>query len=227
VPGRFENTAEQQTPRPTKGMFWTKGFSIDRERRVVLFPEPVYKNLATSRVVKAPADLRLQTLITVCSDETRAAARYVRQRDLGTGVATPARHEQVPDIFRVVVEKYRDAYLPDGSDDNKAQLDAACDDRLDAMMREYQLATPRTLKYPGLWPISLDGAIQQVTWEVGPSGATTIASRNDESIPFVPSYREVRRRQQSNADSDQRHHEKAARSRARSHMHNRAGTGIF
>jgi hypothetical protein len=38
----------------------------------------------------------------------------------------------------------------------------------------------------------LDGAIQQIVFEIGPSGCTTTASRNDEQVHKYPSYNERR-----------------------------------
>jgi hypothetical protein len=48
------------------------------------------------------------------------------------------------------------------------------------------LAPGLTRQYPGIIPIDCDGAIQQVSWRIGPGGPTTIASMNCEHSDYVP-----------------------------------------
>lgn len=57
-------------------------------------------------------------------------------------------------------------------------------------LKKYQDIESSEAQYAGLLPISPDGAIQQVTWEVSDSGATTRASRNCETIPYMPTERQ-------------------------------------
>jgi hypothetical protein len=58
---------------------------------------------------------------------------------------------------------------------------------------QYQVRDAQTTGYNGLRAFDPDGAIQQITWSVGPGGAETVASRNTEHNVFVPPY-PVRRR---------------------------------
>lgn len=66
---------------------------------------------------------------------------------------------------------------------------------LDGMILPYLPSTSQTLQYNGIVPIACDGAIGQVTWDVGGSGASTTASLNTEHEVNVPPYPARRRRE--------------------------------
>jgi hypothetical protein len=53
----------------------------------------------------------------------------------------------------------------------------------------------QTRGYNGIVPVFCDGAIQQVTWEIGPAGASTKASLNSEHAAYIPKFPERRRRE--------------------------------
>jgi len=83
---------------------------------------------------------------------------------------------------------------------NKQQVDANADRYLDAIQLEYRVLDPETRRYAGLFPIQLDGAIQQVTYWVDEEGFTrTQASYNCEAHEFAPPYREKRKLEQVKA----------------------------
>lgn len=71
---------------------------------------------------------------------------------------------------------------------------------LSAHINEHIVQGGATAVYQGLRPISLDGAIQQVTWEIGDNGARTTASRRMEHAEFYPPYPVRRRRENLEAD---------------------------
>jgi hypothetical protein len=64
---------------------------------------------------------------------------------------------------------------------------------LDALSLQYPVSESLTLEYNGLMGIDLDGAISQVSWEVGDNGVSTTASRNSEHSIWVPPYPARRR----------------------------------
>lgn len=64
---------------------------------------------------------------------------------------------------------------------------------------EHQVKGGQTASYMGIHPIQLDGAIAQVTWEVG-DGATTRASRNCEHSLLIPPLNARRRAENLRAD---------------------------
>ena len=91
--------------------------------------------------------------------------------------------------------------------DNKEKFVAEAKHYLDAVENELKrIDQAASAQYAGIVDISPDGAIQQVSWEIGPRGALTRASRNTEDVPFVPSYAERRR-----IERDKREKEKAAK----------------
>ena len=51
-----------------------------------------------------------------------------------------------------------------------------------------------TRTYLGLFPIDMDGAIQQVSYRIGKQGADTIASKGTEHDFDIPQYAERRQR---------------------------------
>ncbi len=65
---------------------------------------------------------------------------------------------------------------------------------LEGMVQRYLLSDAQTLDYNGIRNIQLDGAISQVSWNIGEAGGCfTVASRNTEHDYWVPSYPARRR----------------------------------
>ena len=65
---------------------------------------------------------------------------------------------------------------------------------LQGMLLKYQITGALTLEYNGIMPITCDGAISQVTWQVGDGRkCSTIASRNSEHSTYLPPYPARRR----------------------------------
>jgi hypothetical protein len=77
----------------------------------------------------------------------------------------------------------------DGSDTTNL---AFCDDAalyyLDAVQKSYQIDTPTHARYIGIHPQELDGAIQQVTFQVTDKGSWTIVARNNEIKHYTEPY---------------------------------------
>jgi hypothetical protein len=82
--------------------------------------------------------------------------------------------------------------LPLGQHSNMIDVDAEADFHLDAAQQEFQVNLPESATYAGLLPIGPDGAIQSVTWSMGPAGVTTRATRNTEMHRPAIGYRERR-----------------------------------
>jgi hypothetical protein len=57
---------------------------------------------------------------------------------------------------------------------------------------KYETVGADDATYAGLVPISPDGAIREVGWQVGLNGCFTQASRNSETIPYLPTYNQRR-----------------------------------
>jgi len=81
----------------------------------------------------------------------------------------------------------------DQASNTEAEAEKAAKHYLDAVEKQYQTTDPSSFTYGGIQKIDVDGAIQQVTWNVSDDGfATTRASRNREELLVVPSYNERR-----------------------------------
>jgi len=76
--------------------------------------------------------------------------------------------------------------------DNQDLCDTEAGVIANAVLKQYQRPNPQQATYIGLHPIEPDGAIQQVIWHVGPQGATTEVSRNNETHPAIISYRQLK-----------------------------------
>src|SRR5262249_19588328 len=64
---------------------------------------------------------------------------------------------------------------------------------LDGLAAQFQVRDAQTVQYNGIRAIELDGAVYQVSWEVGPGGAETTAGRNTEHDIWVEPYPRRRR----------------------------------
>jgi hypothetical protein len=95
-------------------------------------------------------------------------------------------------MARIIIAEYRgNAFVKLNINDNEFNREA--DFQLEAAEWEYDVGPLSDVTYAGLVPLSPDGAIQQVSWSVGGSGAITRASRNGEHHPFIPGYQERKR----------------------------------
>ena len=166
--------------------YW-RGFSIDAERGLVLFNDQVFK-INTTTLNYAEPTLRLRTAFNVRQPDTWAWDHYVREYSFGTTYGTGAKSYKHDESFLAVSQAFSSAGVPGAVTDNKAAVNVEADAYLQAALLEFQTTTPQNRSYAGLLAIDPDGAIQQVSWRVGPDGATTRASRNSEFSTAVPMY---------------------------------------
>jgi hypothetical protein len=167
--------------------YYAKSFSIDREKGIVKFGEPVYYHdgLGTIKSTIKPAVLALTVAVMLRDAKTRAWMREEFERSLSGSKKknAPARYVLKEDL----------AYHYVDGQDNRTEADKVARYYLDALAREYQVTDPQSISYAGIEPIDLDGAIHPVTWSLAESGfATTRASRNREELLVSPSYEERR-----------------------------------
>ena len=163
-------------------------FTINAELGVVQFGERVLKRLKDRNgFLNKPADLILRVAVGVRDARTRAWTRYERLRAEQVRWLTPTRYVVRDDIQRRVVPVYaapaggaaaNGLWKIDKLNDNQADCAAQADYYLAAAEQEYNRPAPATATYAGLKAIQLDGALQQITWEIGSSGCTTRVSRN-------------------------------------------------
>lgn len=267
VTGRFySNVGDPATfvNRP-EGTPYPGEFSIDEERGIVEFSQPVYQIVTADTDIYAtdlvtilvrsgsfcymPAQLMLECVFNVHDEKTNQAVvhtetrrltngknrtkpKTIRRNDLNLTIRTQYKPLVNAPVSITDVRTFLDATLPPtplqlrGTIDNRkgtglagpggiidAGLDGKVSYYLDAEQEIYSPKNPRTSSsyhYPEIRNISPDGRIQQVTWSVGPNGATTKASENSEHKLTTPSYAERRR----TAIAEQRRIELAAGKKA-------------
>lgn len=180
----FSNTAPN-TP-------YRKSFSIQKDTGIVQFDEQVYglDNFGNPTF----AVLHLRTAFSVRDFTTGAYYRATRSYSTGIDTGTGPRVLKHDETQGLVYPIYGG---PNGETilsivDNNAAVVAECDFWIQAALLEYAGTDQQEATYAGLWPIDLDGAIQQVTWHVGEPYAFTKACKNNEYSITVPNYQERR-----------------------------------
>jgi hypothetical protein len=164
-------------------------YSIDRERGIVMFEEPMY--LTDSNGYHWPADIYLTCTVSPREFVSQAPSRYVlKLSGSGRFQATGSRILRRDELVLNCVGYYDNKNNVIGSFDNSEALNAEAGYAMEAALLEYQTTNPVDATYIGLLPIGCDGAIWQVGWSVGPDGATTHVGRNTEVHRGIPSYRE-------------------------------------
>jgi hypothetical protein len=190
-----------------KTAFYTRGFTIDAARGLVIFDEPVYRNATPQgpSVTVAPAQLVLRAKCQVRNAQSLAASRHVRERSTGGALGTATRYLKHEELVVTHVPTYEAAgyaNLPtEGGGDhrpiaalatNLEEINGQCDRYIDAALAEYEATAPREVQAIGLVAVELDGAIRQITYIIGASGATTAVARNSEPAKFALAHAEHR-----------------------------------
>ena len=157
----------------------------------------------------APAYLRLVCAVTVRDPVTWVPYRYEFLYQIGSGSDENfCRIVRQDDIQPWVIGQYtiddtfRTTVLT-GSKDNFDEVKQECLDYAQSIAREYQTTFTQTRTYIGIFPIDMDGQIQQVSYECGPQGHSTIASIGTEHSWVTPSW-EDRRQMTAREGIDQR-----------------------
>lgn len=167
-------------------------FSIDAEFGVITFSEYVLFNRGG---MCEPAQVILETGCNVRHADTNAIELYGADFVFpGIQRGTPPAIIHQEDCQLNVIGVYQPGTdIPVGIITDQEFSEVRARYYLAGAALKYQVTGAQTVGYNGLLPLLLDGAIQQVTWEVGSGGCTTIASRNCEHAVYVPPF-PVRRR---------------------------------
>ena len=190
-------TIDPLTDHNNTGQLYMRGFSLDTERGIVRFSEPMFQyaedNSAPLGYNIKPADLRLRVAVNLREEDSLGWVREEFDRD-------PAEKSPIPDqrqyflrddaVREVIDLSGRRSTKPD---DNLTGADQIAQYYLDAIMLDFAPRQSASITYAGLLPIALSGAVRQVSWIVDESGrAMTRASWNREESDLAPSYRESR-----------------------------------
>lgn len=181
---------------------YTGPFDVDLERGIVKFQSPVVLLEKTKRsgsdstasgLYAYPPDIRLRIAVNYREDVYKGIRRtkYFDDRTAGSS--------NLDQWTRFVLDEsltrgiYFDAEAGELVD-NRDQLEPQALLAWQTVISEYQSQSrAESSSYAGLVQIPCDGAIAQVTWQIGNDGkVTTRASRNREELFITASYRERR-----------------------------------
>lgn len=168
-------------------------FQVDAQSYTVRFAEPVYAKTDGNGL--QPAVVFLETAVQIRDPDTNAVVRYERAYTFpgpayGTGPKV-IRKDDVQQNYAGVYDPLTNRLVTTRVDIPDA--DARADYYLLGEAAQWNNPQAAEVLYNGILPIAVDGAVQQVTWSVGPDGASTHASRNSEHNVFVPTLPERRR----------------------------------
>ena len=168
-------------------------FRVVPDTNMIEFAEPIWIGGTTSGVTGA-TDLKLETAFLVKDSQTRSLKRFELDRSLGGVLGTKARIVKHDEILLTKRAEYVSTNVTGVvTNDVADQVTAFAGRYLDAAAAEYQTLIPEDRSFAGIFDISPDGAIAQVTWSVGRDGATTRASRGNEHSVLVPNYEQRER----------------------------------
>ena len=71
--------------------------------------------------------------------------------------------------------------------DNKTQIQAKAQDIADQKVREFDQSEAGTRLYAGIWPVNLDGAIEQVSWSFSATqpALTHVGRQMEVEMPLI------------------------------------------
>lgn len=174
-------------------------FSIDAERGIVKFSQPMYATPSDFSTID-PAELFLRCVVEVQQPEINIAAGYERKATTGLSNGTGSEI-----LFRDDLElQWKPVWKNDGTLDplepgaeypnNRAEVDAEADYYLAAKLAGYVNQTGGTMRLSGLHAPNLNGLQTSVTWSFGmnQSPSTTIGV-NTRANPYTPKYQDVQK----------------------------------
>lgn len=166
-------------------------FRVDPVEQMIIFDQPVFF-LNAGRFEKP--DLVLQTAVLVRDEDTNQLECYSEFRRLDLPSDDSSEFVQkFPDIQQNYYGVYNEKNVL--TETKVLEDDAAVRAQyyLEGMRLQFPNEHAETREYNGLLDIDLDGAIQQVTLEVGAQGVFTVVSRNSEHAVWIAPYPARRR----------------------------------
>jgi hypothetical protein len=210
-------------------------FSIDAEHAIIIFSNYVYawkqvddagtpnsgKDLdpKLTKFAAFPAELVLQTAVMVADRDTWQLRRKEFSRDVPGGVGDTPRYVVREEVLYAEGATYADDNSINTTWNNRPEVQPRVDFYLAGEVLKLVPDESKGRAYCGIRnDVFPDGAIQQVTWEVGGGSndkPCTVASRNTEHSVYLGNY--ARRRQQEDGDlseGDRSRERRAAAERA-------------
>lgn len=164
--------------------------------QLIVFDEPIYQYTpgGSGFGTIAPPVLILETSAILLDPESDAPLKW----EMGLPMGGPSGIEwwDHPDIQVGIVGIYDDYDNLLGwkyADGDLEFANQAGQAYLEAHAVRYRLVNGEVIQYPFILPWQPDGAVQQITWSMGPDGPTTVASINNEHSAVVLPYSARRR----------------------------------
>jgi hypothetical protein len=178
------------------------GWTLDAERGIVFFAEPVYQMLEVDlsggdanradlqqQYIKVPAIIYLLTSFGVRHSTTRAwVHREINRKLPGKKYGTKPKY-----IYRAeaVFQTWKNQYVDNLISTNSNEFDRDANRYLDHEQKRLIGDKPASATYAGFKKLYLDGAIRQVTWFIDDAGyARTRASRNRDEPNVAETYQQ-------------------------------------
>ena len=175
---------------------------LDTDRSIIVFSNPMKQIVTDSNNPNTDgsypnsyefSDLWYVSSIQIRDPDTWQPIRYARVFDMGnngdpTNVLTVVKE----DIQPWIVNLYDENIYPVKAEDNIDDVNNQCDYYIESIKLGLLGVATTTRTYIGLYPIDMDGNIQQVSYKVGKSGCDTVASTGTEHDFWLPSYSERR-----------------------------------
>lgn len=198
IEGEFYD-GERKFATTDAGTLYEGSFSVDGERGIVQFGNAMYR-IDDDSGETLPAKLFLTCSYSVKHIASRQELRMTYEQRLpGRSNGTGPQIVHHPELVATAIARYgrgSSGTRVDRVETNEAEWRREVIHALQAAMLEYSTGPTNDVEYAGLLPIEPDGAIQQVSWSVGPGGAKTRASRNAEHHTAIEPYQERRQREE-------------------------------
>lgn len=195
----------------------TSGFTLDTQLGIVKFSRQIFKwktlpvPPGAFEYKPQPADLALRTATVLREVDSRLFRRFVFERNLGTNFGTGVALTKADGLVPSVTTRFAPGITlvvgaaPMSGTTNLTTIQTDAQRVLDGIEAQYTTSLPESALYAGIIAQSPDGAIQQVTWNIGPNGATTQIARNKE-VAGVSSLYAVRRLMEKQRQQKAQHH---------------------
>ncbi len=190
--GNISLESPRNSDKATANWLYRGQFAVDYDLGMVRFDEQATRWDAAAKEF-VPADLYLECSFGVRSQDTYAPLRwgYALPTNVanGYGVEIVRREELIWERY----ERYvADSFSSWQEKTYQNELNTQSNYYAAGRLAQYVTQAGASGRYVGLQSINPDGAISQVTWEIGGSGCYTSASRLYEPSPYVPPYKERR-----------------------------------
>ena len=160
-------------------------FRMDRGSGIITFEKPLLKLNDSSQWT--PADLLVAVAFSVERSDSLLPIRAEFTRDIGGDIGEVVLETKIrPHMIVCRYDDETDSTVPSEIVDNWDVIEAEADSALQRVAETYQAVGAGQIVYRSIQPIFTDGIVRQVYWSIGPSGFTTVASVNTESIPNAP-----------------------------------------